>query len=107
VKRITGFDWPLLALAGCLLALSAASALGVTHFDDPIVRVVLLLLCFYPFIGVIYLTCVCAYLYFGFADPVGSAPDLHFLHSHFRSRICVTTPMEGGGTSCRFSHHLR
>ena len=74
MKRITGFDWPLLALAGCLLALSAASALGVTHFDDPIVRVVLLLLCFYPIIGVIYLTCVCAYLYFGFADPVEALP---------------------------------
>jgi hypothetical protein len=59
VKRITGLNWALLALARCLLALSAAGAIGVTHFDDPIVRVVLLLLCFYPIIGVIYLTCVC------------------------------------------------
>jgi hypothetical protein len=36
VKRITGLDWPLLALAGCLLALSAGGAIGVTHFDDPL-----------------------------------------------------------------------
>jgi uncharacterized membrane protein YfcA len=35
VKRITGLDWPLLAPAGCLLALSAGGAIGVTHFDDP------------------------------------------------------------------------
>jgi len=69
VKRITGFDWPLLALAGCLLALSAASALGVTHFDDHIVRVVLPLVCFCPIIGVIYLTYACAYLYFGYWLP--------------------------------------
>jgi hypothetical protein len=69
VKRITEFDWPLLALAGCLLALSAAGAIGITHFDDPIVGVVLLLLCFYPIIGVIYLTCACAYLYFGYWLP--------------------------------------
>jgi hypothetical protein len=69
VKRITGLNWALLALAGCLLALSAAGAIGVTHFDDPIVRVVLLLLCFYPIIGVIYLTRVCAYLYFGYWLP--------------------------------------
>ena len=58
-----------MALAGCLLALSAASALGVTHFDDPIGRVVLPLVCFCPIIGVIYLTCVCAYLYFGYWLP--------------------------------------
>jgi hypothetical protein len=43
VKRITGLDWPLLALAGCLLALSAAGAMTVTRFDDPKVGVVLLL----------------------------------------------------------------
>ena len=65
MKRITGLNRALLALAGCLLALPAAGAIGVTHFDDPIVRVVLLLLCFYPIIGVIYLTCVCAYLISG------------------------------------------
>jgi hypothetical protein len=58
-----------MALAGCLLALSAAGAIGITHFDDPIVGVVLLLLCFYPIIGVIYLTCACAYLYFGYWLP--------------------------------------
>jgi len=34
VKRNTGLDWPLLALAGCLLTLSAGGAIGVTHFDD-------------------------------------------------------------------------
>jgi alpha-1,6-mannosyltransferase len=45
VKRITGLDWPLLALAGCLLALSVAGAIGITHFDDPKVGVVLLLQC--------------------------------------------------------------
>ncbi len=38
MKRITGLNWALLALAGCLLALSAAGTIGVTHFDDPIVR---------------------------------------------------------------------
>src|SRR5262249_41488324 len=45
VKRITGLDWPLLALAGCLMALSAAGAVVVTHFDDPTVGVVLVLQC--------------------------------------------------------------
>ena len=45
MKRITGLDWPLLALAGCLMALSAAGAIGITHFDDPKVGVVLLLQC--------------------------------------------------------------
>jgi alpha-1,6-mannosyltransferase len=34
VKRITGLDWPLLALAACLLALTAAGAIWVTSFDD-------------------------------------------------------------------------
>jgi alpha-1,6-mannosyltransferase len=45
VRRVTGLDWPLLALGGCLLVLSAAGAIGVTHFDDPNVGVVLLLQC--------------------------------------------------------------
>jgi len=45
VKRITGLDWPLLALAGCLLALSAAGAIVITHFDDPNVGIFLLLQC--------------------------------------------------------------
>jgi hypothetical protein len=35
VKRITGLDWPLLALAACLLVLSVAGAVWITHFDDP------------------------------------------------------------------------
>jgi hypothetical protein len=86
VKRIIGLDWPLLALAGCLLALSAGGAIGVTHFDDPNVGVVLLLqavpyaiatwlallvpfVCFYPVVGVIYLTCACSYLYFAYWPP--------------------------------------
>jgi alpha-1,6-mannosyltransferase len=43
VKRITGLDWPLWALAGCLLALSAGGAIGITHFDDRNVGIVLLL----------------------------------------------------------------
>src|SRR5262249_50809691 len=45
VKRITGLDWPLLGLAGCLLALAAGGAIGITHFDDPNVGVFLLLQC--------------------------------------------------------------
>jgi alpha-1,6-mannosyltransferase len=45
VKRITGLDWPLLTLAACLLALSAAGAIEITHFDDPKVGVFLLLQC--------------------------------------------------------------
>jgi hypothetical protein len=45
VKRIAGLDWSLLALAGCLLALSAAGAVAVTHFDDPRVGVIMLLQC--------------------------------------------------------------
>ena len=45
MKRITGLDWPLLALAGCLLALSAAGAIVITHFDDPNVGIFLLLQC--------------------------------------------------------------
>src|SRR5262249_21000595 len=45
VKRITGLDWPLLALGGCLLALSAAGAIAITQFDDPNVGVFLLLQC--------------------------------------------------------------
>lgn len=45
MKRITGLDWPLLALGGCLLALSAAGAIAITQFDDPNVGVFLLLQC--------------------------------------------------------------
>ena len=45
MKRITGLDWPLLALAGCLLALSASGAIAITHFDDPKVGIFLLLQC--------------------------------------------------------------
>lgn len=43
MKRITGLDWPLLGLAGCLLALSLAGAIAITQFDDPHVAVVMLL----------------------------------------------------------------
>jgi alpha-1,6-mannosyltransferase len=43
VKRITGLDWTLLALALCLVALTLAGAIGITEFDDPKVGVVLLL----------------------------------------------------------------
>ena len=35
MKRITGLDWPLLALAACLLALSVAGAIWITALDDP------------------------------------------------------------------------
>ena len=35
MRRITGLDWPLVALAACLLALTGAGAIWVTHFDDP------------------------------------------------------------------------
>jgi alpha-1,6-mannosyltransferase len=45
VRRVTGLDWPLLALGGCLLVLSAAGAIAVTQFDDPNVGVFLLLHC--------------------------------------------------------------
>ena len=86
MKRIAGLDWPLLALAGCLLALSAAGATGFTHFDEPNIGIVLLLqavpyaiatrlawlvpfVCFYPVVGVIYLTCACSYLYFAHWPP--------------------------------------
>jgi hypothetical protein len=34
MKRVTGLDWPLLALALCLLALTAAGAFWITSFDD-------------------------------------------------------------------------
>ena len=34
MKRITGLDWPLAALAACLLALTAAGAFWITSFDD-------------------------------------------------------------------------
>jgi alpha-1,6-mannosyltransferase len=43
VKRITGLEWPLLALAFCLVALTLVGAIGITQFDDPKVGVVLLL----------------------------------------------------------------
>jgi alpha-1,6-mannosyltransferase len=43
VKRITGLEWPLLALAFCLVVLTLAGAIGITQFDDPNVGVVLLL----------------------------------------------------------------
>jgi alpha-1,6-mannosyltransferase len=43
MKRLTGLDWPLLALAFCLLALSLAGAIAVTDVDDPIAGVILLL----------------------------------------------------------------
>lgn len=43
MKRITGLDWPLWALAGCLLILSAAGSLTVTHFDDPTAGLLMLL----------------------------------------------------------------
>jgi alpha-1,6-mannosyltransferase len=34
MKRITGLDWPLVALAACLLALSVVGAFWIRHFDD-------------------------------------------------------------------------
>jgi alpha-1,6-mannosyltransferase len=34
VRRITGLDWPMLALAACLLALTVAGAFWITSFDD-------------------------------------------------------------------------
>jgi alpha-1,6-mannosyltransferase len=43
VKRITGLDWPLLGLAACLLALSVAGAIWITHFDDENAGVIALL----------------------------------------------------------------
>ena len=43
MKRLTGLDWPLWASAVCLLALSLAGAVAITHFDDPNVGFVLLL----------------------------------------------------------------
>jgi len=43
VKRLTGLNWPLWASAVCLLALSLAGAVAITHFDDPNVGFVLLL----------------------------------------------------------------
>ena len=43
MKRVAGLDWPLLALAGCLLALSVAGAATVDRFDDPKIGVFLLL----------------------------------------------------------------
>ena len=43
MKRVAGLDWPLLVLAGCLLAISAAGAATVDRFDDPKIGVFLLL----------------------------------------------------------------
>ena len=43
MKRLTGLDWPLLALALCLLALSSVGTIAVTEVDDPIAGVILLL----------------------------------------------------------------
>jgi alpha-1,6-mannosyltransferase len=43
MKRLTGLDWPLLALALCLLALSLVGTIAVTEVDDPIAGVILLL----------------------------------------------------------------
>src|SRR5262249_4118287 len=43
MKRLTGLDWPLLALALCLLALSLVGATAVKEIDDPIAGVILLL----------------------------------------------------------------
>jgi len=43
MKRITGLDWPLLLLAACLVALSAAGAVTINTFDDPKVGAVMLL----------------------------------------------------------------
>jgi alpha-1,6-mannosyltransferase len=39
----TGLGWPLLALVACLLALSVAGAIWITHFDDANVGFVMLL----------------------------------------------------------------
>ena len=43
MKRLTGLDSPLWASAVCLLALTLAGAVGITHFDDRNVGFVLLL----------------------------------------------------------------
>jgi alpha-1,6-mannosyltransferase len=43
VRRITGLDWPLLALAAGLLALTAFGAHWIITFDDPNVGLILLL----------------------------------------------------------------
>jgi alpha-1,6-mannosyltransferase len=43
VRRITGLDWPLSALAACLLASSLAGAFWIDHFDDRNVGVMLLI----------------------------------------------------------------
>ena len=71
MKRITGLDWPLLTLAGCLLALSAAGAFVVTiaALYLPYFAWLVPFVCFYPVVGVIYLTCACSYLYFAHWPP--------------------------------------
>lgn len=43
MKRLTGLDWPILAAAACLLALTIAGATGINHFDDSNVGYILLL----------------------------------------------------------------
>ncbi len=43
MRRITGLDWPLSALAACLLASSLAGAIWIDHFDDGNVGVMLLI----------------------------------------------------------------
>ena len=43
MKRITGLDWPLLALAAALLAFTAFGAHWIIEFDDPNVGLILLL----------------------------------------------------------------
>jgi len=43
MRRITGLDWPLIALAACLLALTAAGAVWINSFDDRNVGVIALL----------------------------------------------------------------
>src|SRR5262245_15380792 len=35
MKRLAALDWPLVMLAGCLLAGSLVGAIAITHFDDP------------------------------------------------------------------------
>jgi alpha-1,6-mannosyltransferase len=43
VRKVTGLDWPLTALAATLLALTGAGAIWVTTFDDPNAGLVALL----------------------------------------------------------------
>src|SRR5262249_38740631 len=41
------------------------------------------------------------------SDPVGRSADLHPLHSHSHSGVCVASPTQGGGAPCRRSPRLR